>query len=310
MSYHVQALILMTKDINLKSLEAFQAIINTGSATAAAHELGITQSGVSRLLASLEEHVGYQLFYREKGRLVPSEEALALTKEIELALTSVERVSLLAKNIFDNDLGTLKIVAPNSFIAGPLADVVASFLVKHPNVTIDLKTNSPATAREMVAHRSVDCGFIQFPESHPGLLCQSLISGDTVCAVPTTHPLSQKKQLKVKDLKGERLILLGKGRQSRATIEEVFRQARIPMKVKIETQTVAIACSFVKRNLGIALVNGLLAEQYCDDDMVLLPFSPALNHQYGFISSAHAPMSRLAQAFYQHCIAYFESKTP
>ncbi len=293
------------KDINLKSLEAFQAIIQTGSATAAASELGITQSGVSRLLSALEEHVGYQLFYREKGRLIPSEEALSLTKEIELALTSVERVSLLAKNIFDSDLGNLKIVAPNSFIAGPLADVISGFIEKHPNVTIDLKTNSPATAREMVAHRSVDCGFIQFPETHPGLSCVPLIQSNTVCAVPKSHPLAKRKRLKIEDLRGQDLILLGKGRESRMTIDEKFKAARVPMKIKIETQTVAIACSFVKRSLGIALVNGLLAEQYNDDGMVLLPFSPSITHQYGFISSAHAPMSRLTTAFYQHCLEYF-----
>ncbi len=98
--------------LSLKSLEAFRAIIETDSATAAAKSLGITQPGVSRLLASFEVHVGFALFYREKGRLFPTEEALALYKVVEFTLQGADRFPLLAKNIFNSDLGWLKIVAP------------------------------------------------------------------------------------------------------------------------------------------------------------------------------------------------------
>ncbi len=93
-----------TTNINIKSLEAFRAIIHTGSATAAAKQLGLTQPDISCLLALLEEHVGFQLFYREKGRVIPSDEALALIEEVELTLSSVERISLLAQNIFKSNL--------------------------------------------------------------------------------------------------------------------------------------------------------------------------------------------------------------
>jgi len=57
---------------NLKSLECFRAIITSGSATAAAQQLGLTQPAVSRLLGLLEASVGFELFHRRKGRLVPT----------------------------------------------------------------------------------------------------------------------------------------------------------------------------------------------------------------------------------------------
>ncbi|MDF2177035.1 LysR family transcriptional regulator [Aliiglaciecola sp. CAU 1673] len=294
--------------LNLRSLEAFQAILQAGSATAAAKQLGMTQPGISRLLASFEEHVGFQLFYREKSRLVPTEEALALSKEAALILDSAERIGQLAKNLFNSDLGWLKVVAPNSFIAGPLADVVADFLRKHPRVNISLDTHSPASAREIVARRSADCGFIQLPENHPGLVCEPMLQSDTVCALSPEHPLAKKNMIDVSDLRGENLILLGKGRYTRQQIDNVFFQAKVPMKVRLETHTVAIACTFARRNLGIALVNQMLAQQYADKDLILLPFTPQLTYEYGFITSAHAPMNRLTQAFFEHCRACFEQK--
>jgi DNA-binding transcriptional LysR family regulator len=291
--------------LSLKSLEAFRAIIETDSATAAAKSLGITQPGVSRLLASFEEHVGFALFYREKGRLFPTEEALALYKEVELTLKGAERIALLAKNIFNSDLGWLKIVAPNSFIAGPLADVVTDFLRLHPKVKISLDTHTPAAARELVAHRSVDCGFIQLPENHPGLLVEPVLSGITVCALSPQHPLASQDQISIHDLRNEPLILLGKGRYSRTQINSLFGQANISMQIKLETHTVAIACSFAKRKLGIAIVNEMLAGQYAADDLVLIPLVPALTYEYGFITSSHAPMNRLTTAFFKHCLQSF-----
>ena len=202
-------------------------------------------------------------------------------------------------------MGWLKSVEPNSYIADPLADVVTDFLNLHPLVKISLDTHTPAAARELVAHRSVDCGFIQLPENHPGLLVEPVLSGITVCALSPQHPLASQDQISIHDLRNEPLILLGKGRYSRTQINSLFGQANISMQIKLETHTVAIACSFAKRNLGIAIVNEMLAGQYAADDLVLIPLVPALTYEYGFITSSHAPMNRLTTAFFKHCLQSF-----
>ena len=66
--------------INLRSLECFRAIIDSGSATAAARELNLTQPAVSRCLSTLEDWVGFELFIRSKGRLIPTDEAMVFYK--------------------------------------------------------------------------------------------------------------------------------------------------------------------------------------------------------------------------------------
>ena len=96
-----------TQKITLNSMEAFDAVMKTGSATGAAKQLGLTQPGVSRLIAQLENNVGFSLFYREKARLFPTDEAIALHKQIEISLASVYRVEQLAKNIHQSHVGEL-----------------------------------------------------------------------------------------------------------------------------------------------------------------------------------------------------------
>jgi DNA-binding transcriptional LysR family regulator len=291
--------------LNLKSLESFRAIMQTGSATAAAKQMGLTQPGVSRLLASLEELIGFQLFYREHSRLIPTDEARRLSAEIDILLNNTDRFLALARNLHRIDSGSLTIVAPASFSSGPLADAVASFVRRYPSISISLDSHSPQQARDLVAQRSIDCGFIQLPEQHPGLVSYPILSSPMVCAIPAQHKLASQREVSLQQLATEPLIMLGQGRPSRQNLEQLFRRAGVTLQVKLETHNVATACALVKRQLGIAIINKVLAEQYLDPSITLVSLEDTIFHQYGFIHSAHAPMPRLVQAFYQHCQLFF-----
>jgi len=242
-------------EFNLKSLECFRAIVDTGSATAAARQLNMTQPGVSRLLGLLEHKLGLSLFHRNKGRLVPTHEALLFHKEVELALKSIDRVSELARNLRNADFGELTIVSPPSLAEGLLSRVISEFIALHPNVHVSLDSQSVETARDMVALRAVDCGFIKLPVEHPGLICEPLIKAGTLCALPPKHPLASKRVINVTDLDCEPLILLGKGRVSRQQLDAAFLDAGVTMNVRVETHTVSSACAFARDGTGIAIIN-------------------------------------------------------
>ena len=290
---------------NLKSLECFRAIIDEGSVTAAAEHLRITQPAVSRLLRVLEESVGFGLFHRSKGRLLPTDEALRFYKEVDIALQSIDRVSELARNLKNVDFGELTIVSPPSFAEGILADVISAFIAQHPNVRVSLNSESVETAKDMVALRAVDCGFIKLPAEHPGLDCKPLISSGTICALPRSHRLASKRTIKVADLHREPLILLGKGRASRQLLDDAFLEAGVTMNVRVETHTVAAACALARSGTGIAIINEMLGLLYSHRQIVFRRFSPNVPHDYAFMTSADAPMTRVTQRFLDHCRDYF-----
>ncbi len=295
------------ENINLKSLEAFRAIMQTGSATAAARQLGLTQPGISRLLASLEQLVGFQLFYREHSRLIATDEAKLLTSEIDLLLNNADRFLALARNLHKTETGSLTIVAPHSFSSGPLADAVASFIQLYPKISVSIESHSPQTARDLVAQRSIDCGFIQLPETHPGLIIKPMLDSELVCAIPAEHPLSNRATMNLTDLSHEPLVMLGQGRPSRQKLEKLFQQNGVMPKIRLETHSVATACAYVQRQLGIAIINRVLAQQYLNSQLKLIPLKPSIHHHYGFIYSAYAPMPKLVAAFCQHCTQFFST---
>jgi DNA-binding transcriptional LysR family regulator len=292
-------------NINLKSLECFRTIITTGSATAAAQQLNITQPAVSRLLGQLESRIGFPLFHRSKGRLLPTPEAMAYYKEVDIALQSMERVHQLADNLGNENFGELSIVAPPSLAETILPRLIADFLQQHPRVYVSLDSQSMETARDMVILRAVDCGFVRMPAEYPGLGCDSLIRSGSVCVLPAGHPLAARKKIQVHQLAKEPLILLGKGRQSRREIDDAFAMAGARPQVRVETHTVGSACALARGGVGIAIVNEMLGLQYQGEGIEFRPFLPRMQHEYGFMRSTEVPMTRVTERFLKHCRQHF-----
>ena len=79
--------------ITLRELEVLQSLVGGGTAINAARRLGISQSAVSRRLAQLEDRLGFQLFMRAGGRLVPTVEALSINEQLTPVFETLARIA-------------------------------------------------------------------------------------------------------------------------------------------------------------------------------------------------------------------------
>jgi DNA-binding transcriptional LysR family regulator len=78
--------------MRIRELEAFRAILETGTVSQAARSLGVSQPAVSRMLSRLEKDIGFELFHRISGRLVATRPALALSRDVLATLENVENL--------------------------------------------------------------------------------------------------------------------------------------------------------------------------------------------------------------------------
>jgi DNA-binding transcriptional LysR family regulator len=292
-------------NLSFKSLRAFHEIVASGSVTEAARRMGLSQPAVSRMLAQLEQQIGFELFFRDHGRLVPTQDGILLFDEVDLSMGSVERVYALIRDIADYRVGQLRIVAPPSFSEGVLPDIVAAFLERFPRVRLSLDSRSIETSKAMIAARQADCGFVKLPLDRSDLHFEKIVTSATVCVLSPDHPLRSQPALTPQLLRGHPLILLGLGRTSRAQIEAEFVRAGIRPEVRLETHTVGSACALAERGLGVALVNEMLAKPYLRSGGVVLPFEPQLRNEYSFVTSALSEPSRLTRAFLEITKAHF-----
>jgi DNA-binding transcriptional LysR family regulator len=77
----------------------------------------------------------------------------------------------------------------------------------------------------------------------------------------------------------------------------------------METHTVGSACAFAAEGIGIAIVNALMAKNFVRSGTVIRVFRPQILHEYAFMTSALAPMNRLAAALLEEARTYFGEQT-
>lgn len=123
---------------SLKLLMAFDAVIRLGSVTAAARELGQTQSAVSRLIIALEAQLGKELFTRQRKRLRPNTAALSYQRDIAQALDIIRRASTAV--VANPDGGTLNLAVLPTFATRWLGPRLGQFLKLHPGVALNMAT--------------------------------------------------------------------------------------------------------------------------------------------------------------------------
>jgi DNA-binding transcriptional LysR family regulator len=289
---------------------AFSEIMRTGSATAAGRVLGLTQPAVSRLLARMEQDIGFELFYRDKGRLVPTKDALALADEVELALAGVARVQAVVRDISTHAVGEIRMIAPPSFASGVLPGLIARFMQRFPSVRVSIDSRSIATTKTMLATRVVDCAFMRLPIDRDDLLSETVVSSGTICVLHRDHPLAAFPTLDAATIADAPLVSLGTDSQIGRQIDERFRDVGYRRNIAVECHTTSAACALAGHGIGIAIVNELLARPYVQAPLVVRPFRPDLTHDYALVVSAHSQISRLLEAFRNEARDHFARIAP
>jgi DNA-binding transcriptional LysR family regulator len=122
-------------------IEAFLAVIETGSQTAAAHRLGRSLQSVNRSLAALEHSVGVELVRRTTRKSFATEAGLAFYRRVKPALAEIAEARLEAASQRAEPSGLLRIAAPVMFGSTYVVPAIADFMARYPRIEADLKVS-------------------------------------------------------------------------------------------------------------------------------------------------------------------------
>ena len=294
----------MREGLNLKGLECFKAIVETGSATGAAEKLGLSQPRISSLLTSLEKRVGLKLFDRKRGRLNPTHAANMLFPEVEQMLANISRISSAAKNLQSAGAGTINIGSPPNKVIS--AKLLEKLLSAHHHANPVLWEGSSQAVLKWLRNGKVDCGIIEMPLDPQGLHCTPLFSSTTACLMNPDHKLAQNSVISVADLHREPLVLMKKFGHMRRDFDELYAQSKSSMKVQVEVNACESAFEMVSSGLGIGIVSRSVASILCaHSQLVLIPLKPDLTHSVCFVTNAETPESRMVSALRNCCLDFF-----
>jgi len=124
-----------------EDLQAFVAVVEAGSFTAAAERLGAAKSAVSRRIAALEERLGVQLLRRTTRVLNLTETGSSFYEHSARILADLEEAEAAVQQQHGELRGSLRVALPLSFGVRHMCKPIAAFARQHPKVEFDLDLN-------------------------------------------------------------------------------------------------------------------------------------------------------------------------
>ncbi|WP_371169344.1 LysR substrate-binding domain-containing protein [Aliiroseovarius sp. 2305UL8-7] len=272
----------MTHPLRLRQLEALMVVTHHGSMTRGAQELGISQPAVSRLLSDLREVLGFNLFNRRDGRLVPTQEVRYLLPDIRRVLEMMDQITEVSQNITDKKAGHLSIACLPGFATSHLPGVVAGFLKNRPGVSVTLEPDRPERILEWMVGEQFDFGITDGFEGHPAVESEH-VDVRTVCVFPTGHQLGRLDQVSPQDLTDENIIHTRRDSTFFRDLNEAFQKEQVALNSLVETRQFTAACELVCNGVGVSVVSELDAAKYSGRGLDYRPFTPSVAHRLSLV---------------------------
>lgn len=279
--------------MNLRQLEVFQAVLQTGSMSAAARLLCVTPSAVSKAVAHTELQLGYALFTRSPAGLTPTPEAQVLAAESAGIHRQLEGLRQTARNLARGEGGQIRLAAIPSISHNFLPSLLQTHAGRHPQVGIEVRTlNQDQMAPALLTH-SVDFCLGFYPHPHPQLHSELLVSGRLFLAVTRelwTWSLRGSPPLAYGRLAQVPVIRLVGNDPMRQAIDELAQRLGVVDSAGIQVQTSQLALELVRRGMGWTVVDFLTAQHLDPRTMVALELHelPPMS-LYSYHSPNHPP---------------------
>lgn len=243
------------KQNRLKQLRAFCHAARTGSISAAAEALFLSQPSVSLQVQALERELGTKLFERRgpQIKLTPDGERL-----YELAHPLVEGIDRLGETFAAHagklERGELNIAAGESTILYILPEPIKRFAQSYPGVRLKLHNVTGRDGLAMLRADTADFAVGSMLEVPDDIVYHPVVSYEPTLITPLDHPLARKKEVTLEDISPHGLILPPRHLSTWAIVDLVFRQHNLEYRVALEAGGWEVIKKYVEIGLGIAIV--------------------------------------------------------
>jgi DNA-binding transcriptional LysR family regulator len=279
--------------MNLRHIEALHAVLQTGSVGQAARLLGVSQPAVSKLIRHAEQRIGFQLFERVKGRLIPTQELKMLGSELSSLFGQLEHFRRLARNVVAHAEGRLRLGSSHSLGLSVVPHVIARFQARYPNISYDLRTQHTAELIEGLRTQEIDLALTFDPEPHVGICSQRLGSAELVYVTRGKHP----EEVGLDEISTSSLIGLTEGDPIGSLLDRKLRDADIVLRPSIRVQTYYIACALVANGCGDAIVDQFTADAMRQQDISVVRIRPRIAFKIVALSNDLAVLPKFCSEF-------------
>lgn len=210
-------------------LYVFYTVAKKLSFTKAAAELYITQPAVTRHIHELEQQFGVALFERagKQIRLTPAGE-IAL-HHAEIIHANYRQLEYDLNTLKGQHSGALRLGASSTVAQYVLPPVLARFHDKHADITISLVSGNTEQIEQALLNKDIDMGIVEGRTHLHELRYTTFVPDEIVLIARTEHPLAQREEVSVGDLKKYPFLLRERGSGTLEVIEHALRQVDVKL---------------------------------------------------------------------------------
>jgi DNA-binding transcriptional LysR family regulator len=296
--------------MNFRQIEAFRAVIQSGTVSRAAELMGVTQPNVSRLIGELEEGIGFSLFDRVKGRLIPTPEGQAFYRDVDKSFRGLDLLRSSAARIRDFGSGQIRVASLAAAGSTIVPRAVKKFRESFPDAVVTLSIMTSSSVRNHIVDGEYDLGLAADEVDLSGVEHQVFGSFPALCALPAGHALASKKVITPKDFDGIDYVALSSGDKARLQFDRLCEEAGVKPNLVIETPFAITACALVLEGVGIAIVNPLAIDGFSERGLIFRAFEPAVYFKSYLLFRPDMQKARLVRAFVSSLLAVRNLRWP
>ena len=241
--------------MNLNHLSIFQAVAASGSVSAGAQRLHLSQSAVSKQLGEFEQALGVLLFDRlprgmrltEAGRLLQgyANNLVAVEAEAEAAIRDLKL----------GVRGRLRIGASRTVGAYIMPALLAQFRRRYPDVELFLQVDSTAVIEQRLIASELDIGFTEGIVGSELLEYRVFASDELVLIAAPTHPITRTQPAPLAAVIQQPLLMHEVGSGTRAVTEKAFSARKITLRPSMTLASTEAIKHTVATGVGIAVLS-------------------------------------------------------
>ena len=296
-------------NFTFRQLRLFLALAETGSVSAAAKAMHVTQPTASMQLKEITAAVGLPLYevIGKKVFLTEVGKALAITaREITQSLASFEQLTYATKGIAKGHLRIAVVSTAKYF----MPRLIGSFCKRHPLIDVSLEILNRDGVLGRLRQNTDDLYIMSMPPDDVVLIDEVLMPNPIVLIAASADPLAKQTNVTLGDLKSRRFILRESGSGTRMTADQYFRRKKFRPDIRLELGSNEAVKESVAGGLGIGVISqyALHGNQKEHGVRVVEVDEFPLKSSWHLVHLAAKNLSPIAQAFKDHIIREINGK--
>ena len=296
-------------NFTFRQLRLFLALAETGSVSAAAKAMHVTQPTASMQLKEISASVGLPLYevIGKKVFLTDVGKSLAVTaRDITQSLASFEQLTYATKGIAKGHLRIAVVSTAKYF----MPRLIGSFCKRHPLIDVSLEILNRDGVLGRLRQNTDDLYIMSMPPDDVVLMDEVLMPNPIVVIAASTDPLTKQKKVSLDDLSRRRFILRESGSGTRMAADQHFRRKKFRPDIRLELGTNEAVKESVAGGLGIGVISqyALHGHQKEHGVRVIDVNDFPLKSSWHLVHLAAKNLSPIALAFKAHIIREINGK--